>query len=121
MISLDKANLDNYLPNYPFHKMQFIGDTLRKLREEKQLPLRKVAAMLDIDQSLLSKIERNERPANREQIVQLAKIYHVSENELLVEYFSDKVAYEIADEDVIKRILTVAEQKVKYIRRNNKR
>lgn len=100
--------------------MQSIGDTLRKLREEKQLPLRKVAAMLDIDTSLLSKIERNERQANRQQIVQLAKIYEVNETKLIVEYFSDIVAFEIADEEPTKQILQVAEEKVKYIKKQNK-
>jgi len=101
--------------------MQSIGDTLRKLREDKQLPLRKVAAMLDIDQSLLSKIERNERRANRVQIVELAKIYEVKESQLLVEYFSDKVAYDIADEDSARQILIAAEEKVKYIKKSNKK
>ncbi len=100
--------------------MQSIGDTLRKLREDKQLPLRKVAAMLDIDTSLLSKIERNERRANKEQIVALAKIYEVKESPLLIEYFSDKVAYDIAGEDNATKILQVAEEKVKYIRKTNK-
>ena len=100
--------------------MQSIGDTLRKLREEKELPLRKVAAMLDIDTSLLSKIERNERRANREQVIALAKIYEVKESQLLVEYFSDIVAYEIAEEESTKQILQVAEEKVKYIKKQNK-
>ena len=101
--------------------MQSIGDTLRKLREEKQLPLRKVAALLDIDTSLLSKIERNERQANRQQIVQLAKIYEVKESQLLVEYFSDIVAYEIAEEETAKQILQVAEEKVKYQKTKKKK
>ena len=100
--------------------MKSIGDTLRKLREEKQLPLRKVAAMLDIDTSLLSKIERNERRANREQVIALAKIYEVKENQLLVEYFSDIVAYEISEEESTKQILQVAEEKIKYIKKQNK-
>jgi len=100
--------------------MQSIGDTLRKLREEKELPLRKVAAMLDIDTSLLSKIERNERRANREQIIALAKIYEVKESQLLVEYFSDIVAYEISEEESTKQILLAAEEKVKYIKKLNK-
>jgi transcriptional regulator with XRE-family HTH domain len=100
--------------------MQSIGDTLRKLREEKQLPLRKVAAMLDIDTSLLSKIERNERRANREQVIALAKIYKVKESQLLVEYFSDIVAYEISEEESTKQILQVAEEKIKYIKKQNK-
>jgi len=34
------------------------GEYIRRLREEMNLPLRKVAAQLDVDTSTLSKIER---------------------------------------------------------------
>jgi HTH-type transcriptional regulator, competence development regulator len=100
--------------------MQSIGEILRKLREEKQLPLRKVAAMLDIDTSLLSKIERNERQASREQVIELAKIYEVKESQLLVEYFSDIVVNKIAEEDSTQQILQVAGEKIKRIKNQNK-
>ncbi len=40
------------------------GELIRKLRERNGLPIRKVAAHLDIDPSTLSKIERDERSAN---------------------------------------------------------
>ena len=45
--------------------MKSFGDYLRKAREDKGLPLRKVAAALDIDTSIMSKIERNERRATK--------------------------------------------------------
>jgi cytoskeletal protein RodZ len=38
--------------------MDSLGDTLRKRREDKELPPRTAAAYLDIDQAILSKIER---------------------------------------------------------------
>jgi cytoskeletal protein RodZ len=38
--------------------MKNLGDTLREVRENKQLPLRVVAAYLDIDRAILSKIEK---------------------------------------------------------------
>ncbi len=98
--------------------MQTFGEAIRKLREEKELPLRKVAALLDIDQSFLSKIERNERKASKEQVIQLAKIFKVNEKELLIQYYSDKVAYDLADEKTAKEILQVAEQKIDYFRKN---
>jgi len=52
--------------------MLSLGETIRKLREEKELPLRTVAAYLDIDQAILSKIERGLRKPNRELVIQLA-------------------------------------------------
>jgi len=98
--------------------MQSFGEIIRKFREEQELPLRKVAAILDTDQSLLSKIERNERKASKEQVIRLAKIFKVNEKELLVQYYSDKVAYDLIDEKTAKEILHVAEQKIEYIRKN---
>ena len=62
--------------------MSSLGNTIRKLREVKQLPLRTVAAFLDIDQAILSKIERGQRKASREQVVKLAKYFKVKENDL---------------------------------------
>lgn len=53
-------------------KMKSLGENLRQLRTDKGLPLRTVAAFLDMDQAILSKIERGQRRANREQVLKLA-------------------------------------------------
>ncbi|MCD4695903.1 MAG: helix-turn-helix domain-containing protein [Bacteroidales bacterium] len=95
--------------------MLTIGKQIRKLREDKGLPLRKVAAELDIDQSILSKIERGERKATKEQIIQIARIFSVDEKELLINYLSNKVLYELIDEDLAAEALQVAEEKIKYV------
>lgn len=95
--------------------MLTIGEQIRKLREDKGLPLRKVSAELDIDQSILSKIERGERKASKDQIIQIAKIFNVDEKELLINYLSDKVLYELIDEDLAADVLKVAERKIKYL------
>jgi len=92
-----------------------IGEQIRKLREDNGLPLRKVAAELDIDQSILSKIERGKRKASKDQIIQIAKIFSVDEKELLINYLSDKVLYELIDEDLAADALKVAEKKIKYV------
>jgi transcriptional regulator with XRE-family HTH domain len=94
--------------------MNSIGETIRNLRTDKQLPLRTVAAYLDIDQAILSRIERGERRATREYIVKLAQYFNVPEKDLLITWLSDKVVYEIADENVAFEALKVAEEKVKY-------
>lgn len=93
------------------------GEVIRKLREESGLPLRKVAAHLDIDPSTLGKIERNERTANKEMIEKFAEIFSINSKPLLVSYLSDKVAYEIMEEDYTKDILKVAEEKIKYYKK----
>ena len=98
--------------------MDSLGDTIRKLREDKELPLRTVAAFLDIDQAILSKIERGQRKPTREQVVKLAKYFKVKENDLLVAWLSDKLVYEVEDEDMALKALQVAEERVKYITKN---
>jgi transcriptional regulator with XRE-family HTH domain len=95
--------------------MKNIGEILRELRESKQLPLRVIAAFLDIDPAIMSRIERGQRKASREQIVKLAAYFNVSEDELLVAWLSDKVVYEVLDEDIALQALKVAEEKVKYL------
>jgi len=86
-------------------KMDNFGETIRKLREEKQLPLRIVASYLDIDQAILSKVERGQRKLNRDQ---------VKEETLLVSWLSDKLVYELEDEELALKALQVAEGKIKY-------
>ncbi|MEO6731598.1 MAG: helix-turn-helix domain-containing protein [Ferruginibacter sp.] len=97
--------------------MDSLGDTIRKLREEKELPLRTVAAFLDIDQAILSKVERGQRKPTREQVVKLAEYFKVKENDLLVAWLSYKLVYELEDEEVALKALQLAEEKVTYITR----
>ncbi|HAQ19256.1 MAG TPA: XRE family transcriptional regulator [Prolixibacteraceae bacterium] len=94
--------------------MDNLGETLRKLREEKQLPLRTVAAYLDIDQAILSKVERGQRKLNRDQVVKLAQYFQVKEETLLVAWLSDKLVYEVEGEQLALQALQVAEEKIKY-------
>ncbi|MDT0651695.1 helix-turn-helix domain-containing protein, partial [Autumnicola edwardsiae] len=61
-----------------------IGERLRHIRKGKELPLRKVAALLDIDVAILSKMERGERKITKEVVLKLADIYNYSTEELLI-------------------------------------
>jgi predicted nucleotidyltransferase len=95
--------------------MDNLGETIRKLREENKLPLRTIAAYLDIDQAILSKMERGQRRATREQVVKLAQYFRTNESDLLVSWLSDKLVYEIADEQVALKALHAAEEKISYL------
>lgn len=102
-------------------KLDTLGDTVRKLRENKELPLRTVAAYLDIDQAILSKIERGRRNANREQVIKLAEYFEVKQEYLVTVWLSDKVFYEIQNEDTALKALQMAEEKVRYIKKQQKK
>lgn len=90
------------------------GEYIRQLREDRNLPLRKIAAELDIDTSTLSKIEKNERNANEQIIEKLSELFSIDKADLKVRYLSDKITYQLLDEEDGIEILKVAEQKIKY-------
>ena len=95
------------------------GAAIRTMRNERNLPLRKVAAVLDIDPSTLSKIERNERSANKVMVLQLAELFEMDTDELLVSFLSDKVANELLEEENSEQVLKVAEEKIEYLKSKN--
>lgn len=94
------------------------GEFLRKKRRELKLPIRKVAAFLDIDPSTLSKIERGERSPLKSFIPAVSKIFNENEEELLILYHSDKIAKSIFQENCSGKILKLAEEKIEYLKAN---
>ena len=98
---------------------QSFGEYLRELREEQNLPIRKVASKLDIDPSTLGKIERGERSASNEMLPILADLFKIDVKALKLILFSDKVAYQIIEEENISEILRIAEKKIQYLKNKN--
>lgn len=52
-----------------------VGDWIRELREQDKILLRHLAAQLDIDTAMLSKMERGDRFFNKEDIIKIARIF----------------------------------------------
>jgi len=67
------------------------GQYIRRLREEKKLPLRKVAAQLDIDISTLSKVERGDRPISIKYLRPLSQILKIELKEIQIRFVSDNI------------------------------
>lgn len=103
-----------------FFKLKTTGKIIRKKRKKNGLLLRQLSAKLDIDTAILSKIERGERKATREQLLKLADILKLDKESLLIHYLSEKILYEIKDEELGMQALKVAEKKIKYELTNNK-
>lgn len=97
-------------------KFTTFGEHLRDMREVSGRTLREVASNIDIDPSLLAKIERNERQPTKQLIKQVAAFFKVNEKELQNEFLSDQIAYKILDEKADLNILKVAEKKVSYLK-----
>lgn len=101
--------------------MKSVGEIIREKREGKGWLLRHLAAELDIDQALLSKIERGERKATKELIEKFANVLVLKKDELMLQYLSENIAYEIVSEKNALEVLQVAEGKVEYLRKQNKK
>lgn len=88
------------------------GETIRALRESKGLLLRQVAAALEIDTALISKIERGERTAQREQVSKLATMLEVEEEQLMVIWLSDKIMNIVEEEPAAYKALKKTEKRI---------
>ena len=100
-------------------KTESFGEHLRNLREKEGLTLKSVAEKINIDMSLLAKIERNERQPTKQIIKQVAEFFKVDEKELQNNFLSDQIAYRILEEEADLDILRVAEEKVIYLKTVN--
>lgn len=93
--------------------LDFAGK-IRELRLQKGDPLRKVAAFLDIDQAILSKIENGKRNATRENVAKLEEYYEVETGTLMVLWLADKIISELGGEEQALEAIALAEKRIGY-------
>lgn len=94
------------------------GDKIKELREEQGLLQRQLAAFLEIDTPMFSKIERGDRRAKREQVIKLAKYLQQDEKEMLTLWLADKFIDAVEDEqerDLCNDAIIVAQEKIKTL------
>lgn len=91
------------------------GDRIRYLRVKQNFLLRQVASKLDVDTSIISKIERGERPIKKEQIAILADILRVDKEELLTLWLADQVYNVIQGEPLADEALKSVSRKIRKI------
>jgi transcriptional regulator with XRE-family HTH domain len=97
--------------------MEYFGTHIRNLRQERGLLLREVAARLEIDPSLLSRIERGVKQPTRDMVVRLAPVFKVREKDLMIHFLSDRVLYALRDEKFALEAVQVAEENLVYKRK----
>jgi len=91
-----------------------LGQKIRELREKQNLLLRQVAAHLEVDTALMSKIERGERKASRLQVIKIAEFLKTDENEFLTLWLADKIESAIVEEPrVAYQAMKIANKKLK--------
>jgi len=91
-----------------------LGQKIRELREGQNLLLRQVAAELEVDTALMSKIERGDRNASKQQVIEIAKFLNANEEELLTLWLADKIESTIVEEPTIAyQAMKIANKKLK--------
>ena len=88
----------------------FLGKRIKELREEKGLLQRQLAAELEIDSPMYSKIERGERRAKREQVIKLADLLETDKNELLTLWLAGQVNEIVKDESTALKAIEIVKE-----------
>lgn len=96
--------------------MQF-GERIKELRESQGLLQRQLAASLEIDTPMFSKIERGDRRAKREQVLKLAQLLNTNEDELLTIWLAEQVFQLVENEAQALQALKIAENDIKLIKK----
>ena len=92
------------------------GNKIKELRDENGILQRQLAALLEIDTPMFSKIERGDRRAKREPVIKLAEYFHQDEKEMLTLWLADKFIDAVEDEqdrDLCNDAIIIAQEKIK--------
>ncbi len=92
------------------------GERIRELRTKQNMLLRQLASQLDVDTSIISKVERGDRQLKKEQIPLLAQILRANLEELQTLWLADQIVAVIKDEKLALKAMHVAEEEVKYLK-----
>ena len=96
-----------------------LGEKLKELREAKGLLQRQVAVELDVDTAYISKMENNDKPVSRNNLVKLARLFDIKEEQLFAFWLADKVYDILKDEEMGLKAIEIAEVELKT-KKNNK-
>jgi len=93
------------------------GNRIKALRESQNLLQRQIASILEIDTPMLSKIERGERKAKKEQVLKFAEIFKVDSDDLLTLWLANKVYDIVKDQDLALKAMEAVEEEIKSKRK----
>jgi len=94
--------------------MNSIGNIFKKLRTDKKYLLKDIASQTGINKTNLSRIENGIRIPTKEQVLKLCDFYDAHGDDVIVQWLSEKIIYEIKDEELASTAMQVAESKLKY-------
>jgi transcriptional regulator with XRE-family HTH domain len=96
------------------------GERIRELRTKQNMLLRQLASLLDVDTSIISKVERGDRQLKKEQIPLLAQILKADVEELQTLWLADQIYAVVKDEKFANEAMQVADKKLTLKNASNK-
>lgn len=96
-----------------------IGRKIRQLREEADLKQRELAALLQIGEGYLSKVENDQKQLKRDDLTILSSIFKCPISDLETLWLASKVYCIVKNESVGLEALKVAEEQVEYQKRKD--
>jgi transcriptional regulator with XRE-family HTH domain len=93
------------------------GERIRELRTKQNMLLRQLASQLDVDTSIISKVERGDRQLKKEQIPLLAQILKADVEELQTLWLADQIYAVVKDEKLANEAMQIADKKINFKKR----
>lgn len=93
--------------------MNTVGNKIRERRKSKGLLLRQLAAILDMDVAILSKIERGERTPTKQQLQKIANALTINETELANTLLAEIIISELSSNENPIEILKIVQKELK--------
>lgn len=95
--------------------MESIGQYLKGIREELNMPLQEVCKRTNIDTTLLSRIENGKRLPTKDQVIHLVRLYGCDEHKSLVLLGSEKILFSLDGDNKYKlEVIQAAAEKIKF-------
>ena len=83
-----------------------IGKMIHQFRKERQLTLKYVADKLEIDLSMLSKIENGDRQIQGHMLKPLSELFKIDYKDLQIKFLNQKIEDEFGDEPFIEEAVS---------------
>ena len=89
------------------------GNSIKILRENKQLTLKEAADFLEIGFSMLARIEKGQRSVNHSLFKRLSDLFEVDEKELRINSLAEQIFKEVNEYEFAEDALKIAIDKIK--------
>jgi HTH-type transcriptional regulator, competence development regulator len=91
-----------------------LGALFRRMREEKGLLIRQVAAVTELDQAIISRIENGDRIPTKEQVMKLAGLYNLDVKETMSAWLAERMVRDYGGEPYVSEALREAHDRVLF-------